>query len=413
MRLALIVLAVSLLSLLGFAAGASALPGDPPIVSLTPADGINVPALEEGMTVRYSCPAYRTAEEVVEEEGGEEPEEGEEEAPPAMVPVFGTTENYGVAFSTGTALGKDGRLVSTGFGEGGNVEAEAIKGTPNCISELVLPPAPNPPALYAGRVYWQPYRECEECLLGYETGPVHSFVVQPTDEEAELTLEDHIFGGYMTKIGFFGDAGLKGARVQLQLWNGSAWTTLAEELGTAAGENSFYVKLGAGHKLLRPVVVGTPGTELGLEATGRTVRKVKKGTATGVQTGSWVYALKGEQEEFPLTFTVAKNGTELRGLNAAVEAFCAPPIPIPAPFPPLASVPTEATSAVKSARISPEGTVVAHFVTPGATPTVANVVSLTGAFFNGRFTGILSSSFLGNCRGFREFEAVPAPAPKK
>jgi hypothetical protein len=417
-RLSLIVLIVSLLALLGFAAAASALPGDPPVAPLTPADGIKVPALEEGMTVTYSCPAYRTAEEVVEEEAGEEEgeeEEGEEEppAPPVKVPVAGSTESYGVAFSTGNALGKDGRLVSTGFGEAGNAEAEAIKGTPNCISELVLPTAPNPPALYAGRVYWQPYRECEGCLLGYEVGPVRSFVVQPTDEEAELTLEDHIFGGYMTKVGFAGAAGLKGARVQLQLWDGSGWTTLAEELGSSSGENSFYVKLGAGHKLLRPVVVGTPGTELGLEATGRTVRKVKKGTATGVQTGTWVYALKSEREEFPLGFKVTKNGTELSGLNAAVEAFCAPAIPAPAPFPPLPSIPTEATSAVKSARISPAGTVVAHFVAPGATPAAPNIVSLTGTFFKGRFTGILTSSFLGNCLGFREFEAVPAPAPKK
>ena len=45
----------------------------------------------------------------------------------------------------------------------------------------------------------------------------------------------------------------------------------------------------------------------------------------------------------------------------------------------------------------------------GATPTT---VTLTGSFFNGRFSGLLTSSFLGNCSGFREFEAVPAPKEK-
>ena len=30
----------------------------------------------------------------------------------------------------------------------------------------------------------------------------------------------------------------------------------------------------------------------------------------------------------------------------------------------------------------------------------------------GRFAGIITSTFLGNCSGFREFEAVPAPAKK-
>jgi hypothetical protein len=57
--------------------------------------------------------------------------------------------------------------------------------------------------------------------------------------------------------------------------------------------------------------------------------------------------------------------------------------------------------------IAPDGSVVAHFATTGATPTT---VTLTGNFFGGRFNGLLTSQFL-NCSGFREFEAVPA-APK-
>jgi hypothetical protein len=401
-------LTISLLALLAFASAASALPGDPPVAPLTPADGVSGPALEEGVNVTYACPAYRTGVEVVEEEV--ENEEGEIEEVKVEVPVFGSTENYGAVFSTGSAVGKDGRLVSTGLGAGGAAEAEPIKGTPNCVSELVLPSSPNPAALYGGRVYWQPYRECEGCMLGYEVGQVRSFVVVPTDEEAELILENHIYGGFMTKVSFAGAAGLKGARVELQLWQGSAWETIATELGTSSGENTFYVKLGAGHKLLRPVVVGTPGTELGLEALGKTVRKRSKGGgASAIPTGEWTVVGKTEQEEAPVTFKVTKNGTELRGLATETEASCAQPMLTPEPWPPPPRVSTAANSRVKSARISPAGTVVAHFVTTGATPTA---VSLNGAFFDGRFAGTITSSFLGNCSGFREFEAVPAPLKK-
>jgi hypothetical protein len=402
-------LALPLLALLGLASSATALPGDPPIASLTPAAGVSGPALEEDLNVTYSCVAYQSGVEVVEEKV--ENEEEEIEVVEVEVPVFGSTENYGVVFSTGSALGADGRLVSTGLGDGGTAEAGAIKGTSNCVSELVLPSNPNPAALYGGTVYWQPYRECEGCASGYEVGPVRSFVVVPTDEEAELTFEDVVYGGYMSKISFAGAAGLKGARVELQLWQGSSWETIATELGTSSGENTFFVTLGAGHKLLRTLVVGTPGTELGLEPISKFVRKRPNGgTAAAVPTGEWIVAGKTEQEEAPLSFKVTKGGTELRGLATETEASCTPPKLTPEPWPPLPSVPTAANSRVMSARISPTGVVVAHFLTTGATLTA---VSLKGTFFAGRFSGSITSTFLGNCSGFREFEAVPAPPKKK
>ena len=65
--------------------------------------------------------------------------------------------------------------------------------------------------------------------------------------------------------------------------------------------------------------------------------------------------------------------------------------------------------AFPKARIAPDGTVVAHRITSGATP---SILSLTGNFFNGRFTGEINSNFL-DCAGFRQFEAVLAPAKKK
>jgi hypothetical protein len=393
-------LVVSLLVFFGLAMqSAEALPGDPPIAPVSPADGASVPAVEEGLKVTYSCPGYRTAEEVEEEEV--EDEEGEIEVIEKSIPIFETSEGYGVRFSTGFALGADGRLVSSGFGEAGEGEAEAVKGTPNCTSELELPTSPNPAVLYQGRVYWQAFRACEGCATGFETGPLRSFVVVPTIEEAEISYENHVYGGYLTKVNFFASSGLKGAKVALQRWTGSEWMTIAEEPGTDTGENSFFVTLGAGHKLLRPVAVGT-GVVLPLEEKAKTVRKAKKGPRTPVATGDWVYALKPEREEFPLTFRVTDDGTMLRGLTASVEAICKGPAKDQ-------KATIEATSAVKSVPIAPDGSVVAHFATTSGTPAT---VSLTGNFFGGRFSGLLTSEFL-NCKGFREFEAVPAAPEKK
>jgi hypothetical protein len=397
LRTALLLLSGALLISLLVAAASSALPGDPPIAYQSPADGAGVPAVAEGLKVTFTCPSYRLAEEPEEEEEGGE---GEEEGP-KLVPVPGGAENYGVDFSTSPTLGKDGRLTTAGFGEAGEGESEYVKGTPWCSSELELPTAPNPAVLYSGRVYWQAYRECEGCASGYETGPVSSFVVYPHIEEAEINYANHVFGGYLTKISFFAEAELKGATVQLQEWDGDAWATIASEPGSASGENAFFVKLEPGHRLLRAQVAGT-GVTLPLEQKMKTVRKPGGSPPPPVAPGTWVVAGKKEQEEFPATFRVTDGGTMLRGLSAESEAFCSGPTKAE-------NTVIEATSVIKSARIAPDGSVAGRTVTKGATP---NVITLTGSFYNGRFTGELLSTF-ATCRGFRQFEAVLQPPTKK
>jgi hypothetical protein len=388
--------AAALASLL-VAAVAAALPGDPPIANQPPDNGPSVAAVAEGLEVGFTCPAYRSAEEVIVTE--EENEEGEIETTEETITTPG--EEYGVHFSTSPALGKDGRLTTVGFGEAGEGEAEAVKGTPNCTSELELPTAPNPAVLYSGRVYWQAFRECEGCASGFETGPVGSFVVVPTVEEAEINFENHIFGGYLTKVVFTSANELKGATVDLQEWNGSGWTTIASDPGNNAFENSFFVKLEPGHRLLRPVVAGT-GVAVALEEKSRTVRKPTGSPPAAVKTGTWEVAGSATtREEEPLTFRVTKGGTMLEGLTGYAEAICRSPIKG-------GNVTIESTAAIHKARIAPDGTVVAISATHGANP---GLVNLTGSFYNGRFTGEINSTF-ANCAGFRQFEAVLAP-PKK
>lgn len=388
----------ALLVSLAFAGSAAALPEDPRVQAISPADGANLAATELGLKVTYSCPSYRTAIEVEEEEVGFENEAGEIETEivERQLPVIVGSEGYGVRFSTSSQLGSDGRLVSSGF-EFGEVPAQPLKGTSDCSSELFLPTAPNPAALYQGKVYWQAFRLCEECAKGFEVGPVRSFVVVPTVEGAEINYEDHPYGGYMTKVSFRALASLKGAKVALQRWTGSEWLTIAEEPGSQLGENDFYVTLGAGHKLLRPVVIGN-GVTMPLEEKAKTVRRARKAAAAAVATGEWVSALEAEREEFPLSFRVTQGGTVLSGLSAQVGAICVGPNK--------EKTVIEASSSVKSVPIAPDGTVVAHFATTGATP---STVTLTGNFFDGRFSGQLLSEFL-TCQGLRQFEAVASRA---
>jgi hypothetical protein len=398
-KLLLLLTGAALASLL-VAAVAGALPGDPAIVNQTPANGANVTAVAEGLKVGFSCPAYRSAEEVVVSE--EENEEGEIEKTEETITTLGGSEEYGVHFSTSAALGTDGRLTTAGFGEAGEGESEAVKGTPNCTSELALPTAPNPAVLYSGRVYWQPYRECEGCKSGYETGPISSFVVVPTVEEAEINFENHTFGGYLTKVVFTAANELKGTTVQLQEWNGTEWATIASEPGNNAFFNSFFVKLEPGHRLLRPVVVGT-GVTVALEEKARTVRKPKGSPPAAIKTGIWEVAGSATtREEEPLTFKVTDGGTTLVGLVGYAEAICRGAVKTDV-------VTIESTAAIHKARIAPDGTVVARSASLGATPAI---VTLTGNFYNGRFTGEINSTF-ANCAGFRQFEAVLAPPPKK
>lgn len=399
LKLTLALPIAALLVPLAFAGRAAALPEDPPVQPISPSDGANLAATELGLKVTYSCPSYRTAVEVEAEEVPFENEAGEIEAElvERQSPVTAGSEGYGVVFSTSSQLGSDGRLVSAGF-KFGEAPAEALPGSSDCSSELFLPTAPSPAALYHGTVYWQAFRLCEECEQGFEVGPVRSFVVVPTVEGAEIDYEDHPYGGYLTEVGFHALANLKGAKVALQRWTGSEWLTIAEEPGNELGTNYFYVTLGAGHRLLRPVVIGN-GVSIALEEKAKTVRRARKAAAAAVASGEWVTALKAEREGFPLSFRVTHGGTVLSGLSAKVGAVCLGPNK--------EKTVIEASSAVRSVPIAPDGSVVAHFATTGATP---STVTLTGNFFDGRFSGQLISEFL-SCQGLRQFEAVPGAAP--
>ncbi len=387
-----------------------------------PPDGGSVQASGEPLTVTFSCPSFVYEEgEVIEEEGEEveEPEEKEEEAeegeeeseggeeeiiPPPVEPVIGpptlgTPENYAVHFSTSPAVNASGQLSTAGFGEAGEGEAEGIKpANTTCTSELELPTKPYPATLYEGKIYWQPYRESTLVPDEIEVGPVHSFTVRPAVELPELIFREQIFAGYLTKIGFDYEAELEGATVELQEWDGSAWTKIAEAPGSESGENAFYAKFKKpGRHIFRPVVTsGSMAAPLVLERITKVVRKPTKARVTSTaDDGAYVAANAKEREEWPIAFSVSKSGGTLSNLSVEAETTCKGPTKE-------TNVHLEVPALLKHARIAPDGTVFGVTTTQG--PEVWTV-TLVGSLFQGRFQGELTTSH-ANCTGYRTIDAI-------
>jgi hypothetical protein len=400
-------------------AGASpAPPGS--IEPLSPADNAPVAASEEGIKVAFSCPTFVFEEgEVLEEkqeierepgetEEEEEEKEAEEELLPPIItqlpPTIGNAENYAVHFSTSGAVDKAGLIGTTGFGESGEGEAEAIKNSAAlCGSEIELPSTPIPAALYEGKIFWQPYRESAVVPDEIEVGPVHSFMVYPHIEKPELIFREQIFAGYLTKIGLDYESELGGAVVQLQEWDGSSWTTLAEAPGSNGGENAFYAKFKKpGRHVFRPLVIGGAQPQ-GLESAAKVVRKPSKVRVTSASDdGPYIAASKKEQEESPIEFSVKSNGTVLKNLKLEAETTCKG-------LTKAGNVTIEIPAALGHAKIAPDGTVFGVAKTEG---TEVWTTTLSGSIFQGRFQGELSTSH-ANCIGYRTIDAVLSKAPKK
>lgn len=428
----LLVAAGALVGLVMAVASAGASPAtSPPIEPQRPPDGGTVNASGEALQVAFSCPSFvyeegevieegeeegEESEEGSEEEGEEEGEGGEEEGgegeealpvePVIGPPTLGGPEDYAVHFSTSPSVDAAGLLGTAGFGEAGEGEAEPIKPTnTSCVSELELPSKPYPATLYEGRVYWQAYREAPAAPDEIEVGPVRSFVVVPHVEEPELIFREQIFAGYLTKIGFGYEAELEGSVVELQEWNGKAWTKVAEAPGSNSGENAFYAKLKKpGRHIFRPVVTsGSMAGPLVLEQSTKVVRKpTKQRVTSAADDGAYVAANGKEREEWPITFSVGKNGGTLTNLHAEAETTCKGATKA-------GDVHIEVAAVLKHARIAPDGTVFGVSTTEG--PEVWTV-TLVGSLFHGRFQGELSTSRT-NCTGYRTIDAILKKSVKK
>jgi hypothetical protein len=401
------------LALVAIPAAAFALPGDPPIESLGPADGTSLAAGETGSVhVTFKCPSYHKQ---ADETGGD--------------------IDYKVRFSTSAARDGEG-LISPSLGTA-FAELEPDKTT--CGANFEAPTPVRPTALYQGTVYWQPIRQvirpaCPTCgpetpkqkeeredkeeeeatkeeeaeengtvfvaKSEFEGGEVRSFSLQPKVEEAALKLPRVIYAGYRTAIEFESLTDLTGGTVELQRFVKGAWQPLAQ--ATVGETTVFVVKLPAGHVVLRPVAKSASVT-LPLEPRKLTVHKLGKHRLTSAgEDGRYGEKPTKKMKQagtkpLPLSFAVVDGGTRVVHLRATIEGTCA------ATTRSGEEVPLKIKAALRSARIAPDGTVVAQTETKGPEP---QRVSLIGQLLDGSLFGKVTTSF-ANCSGSREIQAFP------
>ncbi len=372
---------------------ASAAPGDPPIVTKSPASGATVAASDLGVKVEFGCPAYTKSRETKDGEDGEE----------IVVDELGDADEYGVHFSTGTAIGPDGLLTTAGFGDDGEGLVDVAADKVTCSAELNLPDKPVPADLYSGTIYWQAYRNCDACEPAeYEAGPVNAMVVTPNVEDPELELEDHVFAGLLTKVSFSTFSDLTGASVVLQRWDGKEWLAMDEAPAGEGGDSEFFVKFKRPARTAVRVVIAAPGVGVAYATEPRklTVRGADAKRSVGPGDEGVYLPLKAERAKAPAHFKVEDGGAALVDLFARVESKCVAPG---------ASVPYLAKVAVKRAHIAPDGSVTAELHTKSATPAT---ITLTGDLHDRQFSGELTTSFL-NCSGSRQLELDLGGLPQK
>lgn len=165
--LALLVLAVT-------ATTGLAVPGDPPIATLSPADGAKVTVDLDGVAVSFACPPYY--ENDFRRESGILSEEG---------------SGYGVRVSPTTDVGPGGLLADQLSAD--NLP-EQRRGTSTCDARLGdfsagVPASSRWQLRPGGPYYWQAYRACTTCAGEVEVGPVRSFTVAPDAGSVTLAVK--------------------------------------------------------------------------------------------------------------------------------------------------------------------------------------------------------------------------------
>ncbi len=365
MRLSLALLATALA--LTLAAGALGLPGDPPVVPLTPADGAVLPAAATGIPVSFACPAY-------------------------TVEIYGETssrgdyEDYDVRFSDGPALGPDGRLATHPFGSDASAfQSPADPAT--CTAKLDTYDSSSSPEIVGGRVYWQVYRLCKGCAGGYEAGPVRSFVVKP-DIRGTLKLPGRVYAGYLGVFRFESPSRLSGAQVSLQRRGRSSWLTVVKK--PYRTQLDLVARLPAGRQRVH-IRIEAAAQTFDLAERTVTVRRGGRRATSGRDDGS--YAAREPAPNSTLRFKVTKDGTSLRDFKASLAAFCVGPTVSQ-------NRAIIAFAVLGSARVAPDGSVTGLLETDQGAR-----VLLRGRLRDRRFQGEVEMEF-STCSGSRKLDAV-------
>lgn len=277
------------------AAPGFALPGDPQIEAVSPADGATVAADPDGIVVVYTCPTYRSFES-----------SSGLGTFPCSDPFVGSS--YGADFSTSPELGSDGRLRSDlRYSEYSSPGGSSDNTTPAGQRRAVM--AQN--ATTPGRYFSQARRICVDCPTGYETGPVRSFVVR-TQASVGLAVQARGYVGYPLTFSVRTKGLEDGAPVVIERRAGARWVRVT---GGTVRKNRA-ATLGLLPKGTQTVRVTALLGDQRFASSSRTVRvKTARKWTTVRAAGRY----SGSPEA---SFRIAPGGRELRAFRASVVTYC-------------------------------------------------------------------------------------------
>jgi hypothetical protein len=313
---------VLLLMLMGLvAAPAQALPGDPPIEVLEPADGATLP-VADAIATRFTCPVYRQFDY-----GG------------GFV-QYGGAKDHTLWISRTPDVDANGKLAGQ-VGDDGQLEAEPDR----CVAGLqpgLVASAQDLPGTY----YWQVARLCVACAGGYEVGPVRRLVLRTT---AQLSLRPpaRAYGGFKFIVPLRLSGVPDRTRVSVEYGSGGRWRPAGSAL--ALGERGdAAVVLPVGRARLRATVTLGAETVTSRPVT-LTVRRARRWTTSARDDGRYVIRPGGQRTK---RLRVTGGGRELRGFEAEVPLLC------PSALPGQPFTTQTGYAAVGPIRIAPDGSFV-------------------------------------------------------
>jgi hypothetical protein len=284
--------------------------------------------------------------------------------------------------STSPAVGSDGRLADALREQGSADPAQqdvcsarlGAGGSPPRIQET--------PRTY----YWQVSRICTACPGEYEVGPVLRFVLRSTVQPA-LETPASAYAGYP----FFVTAKLAGVpdgtAVTIERKTGAAWSSTGSATALG-GEAEAVVTLARGDQKLRAsVTIGDQQVISGERS--MSVKRPRRWSTGAADDGRY----KGTVGSRSVTFSVARNGRELRRFHALVPMLC--------PGVTAGQFTTQiGTATISRVKIAPDGRFVA-----AAKPESETAILLRGRLRHRRISGGRVKLSVGDCTGNTSYQA--------
>lgn len=354
---------------LGVAATAQAMPGDPPIEPLTPADGAVLAPNPDGVLMTFTCPAYRFADA-----GG-------------GLALYAGREYYSLRVTTSPQLDADGRLASAFMVDQATASSDPAAPTGECFSGFSDGSASGVHTK-PGTYYWQVARICSACG-GYEVGPVRTLRIA-VQAAPTVALRWKPWAGYGVVADVKAAGVPEGAAVTVQRRAGGAWSDLASG-AVASGAAAIDVVLPKGGATAVRVVIVVGDQRIEGAPTELTVRKPGRARSTSRKDdGVW----RGtSSSKAAVTFKVRGAGREIRDLAGKITALC--PAAVPGQF-----IAQLEAFAVPRARIAPDG----RFLI--TVPDGKQRVRVAGRLRGGKVVGGEISWTDGLCTGTGTFAAT-------